>query len=749
MQNQQRKGASIIPAVSIILVALIIAGGAFWYSFNKEIVFPETDLAVTGGAPIAGTLAYQQGDVFVRFGPDGVWETVETDAVLHSGDSVKTGELSTTPKAIIDLEAGDTIRLGYDTEIAFSSLKEDKVTVSQLTGAIYSRVATRSKGMYEVRVGDVKIRALGTAFDVVVDGKQIDINVVESKVAVITNAGQQQVEEGNSATVNSDTNDLSITTFDETKLENEWYTWNKEEDSKTNRDLGILEPYAGPDVDVTSPKDGITVETETLTVSGTVSDFEATITVNGAAVANSAGQFTHDVTLTPGKNIITIIAKNAEGHRTVKEVKVIYEQDVPVSETPLKLEAETEDDGVHLSWNATASTSFKYYKVVRSEDNADLKYPDDGYVAVKNSGEERFIDTDVSADKTYYYRVCEVMSNDEVFCSNVVNMKGKEVSEEIETEIETETETETTTTDGLSLSATAESDGVHLSWTIGELDVSGGFKLVKSTEKNPVFPGNDYKYLADHAKRSYTWALTDGKLYHFRACQYDGEGTCLSYSNDVEIQAYEQPASEISLIMSAKAEDTGVGLWWTDVSTMSGFKYYKVVRSETNADLRYPDDSYIAAKSAGQESHRDYSAVKGTPYYYRICAVGDIVVCSNVLQITPTHTNPAPTAVTLSGSVIGETVTLSWNASGEADFKYYKVVWSQTDSTPVYPTDGYIAVVSHVSTVTHADEGEKAGSRSEAVEIEEGTHYYSVCVVDSQNQVACSNTVTVTDGAVQ
>ncbi|MFA5134351.1 MAG: FecR domain-containing protein [Patescibacteria group bacterium] len=756
MHHSESKGASIIPAVSIILVALLIGGGLFWYSLNKEIVFPETNLAMTGGAPIAGTLAYQQGDVFVLFASGSEWEQAETDTVLHAGDSVRTGDASTNPKAIIDLEMGDTIRLGYGTELSFSALKQDKVTVSQVTGAIYSRVAKRSRGLYEVQVGDVRIRALGTAFDVVIDGKEVGVNVVESTVAVVTDAGQQRVEEGSSATIDSDTKDLSVTLMDQSALDNEWYTWNKEEDSKTNRDLGILEQFAGPDVDVTSPADGSTVKTATVTVSGTVSDFEATVTVGGAAVVNSAGQFTHEVELVSGKNVISVTAQNAEGYRTVKEIKVTYAEDIPATATPIEVSAETGADGVSLSWNQSSGTVFQYYKVVRSESNPEPTYPDDGYIAVLNKGDERYTDTEVSADKTYYYRICEVMAEGEVFCSNVVHMKGKQQQEQNENQNQGETQNqeqehnqEQATEAGLSLSATAESDGVHLSWTTGGLDVSGGFKLVRGTAANPVYPGNDYQYLSDSSARSYTWALTDGKTYHFRVCQYNGEGTCLSYSNNVELTAYEQPTPEISLIMSATPEDTGVGLWWSDVSAMSGFKYYKVVRSETNADLRYPDDSYIAVKSAGEESHRDYSAVKGTPYFYRICAVGDAIVCSNVLQITPIHTNAAPTAGTLSGSFSGGQLTLSWTASGEADFKYYKVVWSQADSTPVYPTDGYIGVISDANTVTFTDDGEPAGSRKDSVCLNCTTNYYAVCVVDSQSQVACSNAVTLSGGAVQ
>jgi hypothetical protein len=479
-------------------------------------------------------------------------------------------------------------------------------------------------------------------------------------------------------------------------------------------------------------------------VEGTVDDFEAKLFINDEEADNNAGQFLKEITLSSGKNVITVVAEDSNGYRTLQEVKVIYQ--VAALATPIALTAETQDDGVHLSWNESTGADFQYYKVVRSETNADLKYPDDSYIAVQNKGEESYTDTEVSADKTYYYRVCEVMSGDKVFCSNVVHMKGKVVVEETPVEPEPETIEES----GITLSAIAEDDGIHLSWIVTDMTIEHGFKIAKGDTVSPVYPGNDYRYLSDSAVRNYTWALTDGQAYHFRVCQYNSDGKCLEYSNNVKVIARELTSEDIGLIMSVKAEDSGVGLWWTDVTdSITGFKYYKVVRSETNADLKYPDDSYIAVKSAGQESHRDYSAVKGTSYYYRICAVGNTIYCSNVIQVTAVNENPAPSAVTLSGTYSGGSVTLTWTASAESDFKYYKVVWSQTNAAPEYPADGYLTPVSNASTVTHTDDGSVIGSRETAVDLSTGTHYYSVCIADSQGQIACSNVITLIDGVVQ
>ncbi|MFA5052095.1 MAG: FecR domain-containing protein [Patescibacteria group bacterium] len=722
-------------------VAIVIFGGGF-FLYNSLVDSPsgsdekKTDITQEDVVALAATLAYQQGDVQVKVN-DSDWQAVETDTVFHVGDSIKTG---TDSKAIIELENGDVVRLGYDTEIFLTSMNQDAVTVTQIAGASYNRVAKNQDRVYEVKTGTASVEALGTAFDVLMGPSAIDVNVVESTVKVVTTQNEQAVTEGESATLDASGENVEVKNMDKNKLTNEWYTWNKEEDSKKTEQLGVLSEYAGPEITVTSPAEGASIAEGQVTVAGAVSDPDAKLTLNGDQMENNAGTFSQAVTLASGKNMIAVTATDAAGHKTIKEIKVFCQ--ILASATPLHLEAETQADGVHLAWNATTNGTFLYYKVVRSVTNADLKYPDDGYIAKLAKGTESFTDTDVSADGTYYYRVCEVLSGDRVFCSNVAHMKGKEQAEEKNAEAETNES-------GITLSGAAETDGVHLSWTVTGLTIESGFKVVKSDGKNPVYPGNDFQYLTDSSARSYTWALADGLTYHFRVCQYDGNGKCLAYSNDLEITAKKTVAASINLIMTVKAEDTGVGIWWTNASSLAGFKYYKVVRSETNANLKYPDDGYIAAKSKGELSHRDYSAVNGKSYYYRVCAVGSTTVCSNVAQVTAINDNSAPTAVSLSGAYADGKIVLTWSESAEKDFKYYKIVWSQTKSDAAYPADGYLGVVSTVGTATYTDEGAKGGSRSVVASLAVGTHYYRVCVVDQADQVACSNTVTAIDGIIQ
>jgi len=97
------------------------------------------------------------------------------------------------------------------------------------------------------------------------------------------------------------------------------------------------------------------------------------------------------------------------------------------------------------------------------------------------------------------------------------------------------------------------------------------------------------------------------------------------------------------------------------------------------------------------------------------------------------YTDDASVAVTLEGSLNAEgKVDLTWTKYEGGDLKWYKVVHSQTNADAKYPMDGYIYVTGDPdeTTYTHAD-------------IPEGTNYYRICVITTDNLRGCSNTLTI------
>ncbi|MBU1167630.1 hypothetical protein KKC60_04455 [Patescibacteria group bacterium] len=215
-------------------------------------------------------------------------------------------------------------------------------------------------------------------------------------------------------------------------------------------------------------------------------------------------------------------------------------------------------------------------------------------------------------------------------------------------------------------------------------------------------------------------------------------------------------SGDANVILSADPQSDGVNLSWTKSNRGSNFKYYKVVRSETNDDPTYSKDGYIKAVSnIDTLTYTDSSAVNGKSYYYRTCILYSSTAgaqsestssstqeeCSNVVKVTAENTSSetALTAPTLSATADQNGVDLSWTKNTESNFKYYKVVRSQTDSSPTYPEDGYIAVKTK-DQITYTDEDVTTSSS--------GTYYYRICSVNTAGSVYCGNTVPVQDGSV-
>lgn len=198
----------------------------------------------------------------------------------------------------------------------------------------------------------------------------------------------------------------------------------------------------------------------------------------------------------------------------------------------------------------------------------------------------------------------------------------EEVKEEpVAEETKDGTEEEENKTAKISLSGKTTSSGVSLSWSVNNLGSFDGFKVVKSTEANPVYPGSDYQYLSNKDSRSYSWAISSGSKYHFRVCQYAG-GKCVLYSNDIYLDTPEKSdgdgeyASSVSLSLS---EEGGKKYLKWSISGGSAPKGYKVVKAK-DKNPKYPEDGYYQ-----YISDEDTKKVKlegfdsGDNYHFRVC----------------------------------------------------------------------------------------------------------------------------------
>jgi hypothetical protein len=90
---------------------------------------------------------------------------------------------------------------------------------------------------------------------------------------------------------------------------------------------GCLEGAYTLHLNVDTPRDGTTVNTSTVTVSGRVSGIESTgakVSVNGKDVPVENGKFSIDVTLTEGKNVVNIDATSSGSGKLNEKVNVTY-----------------------------------------------------------------------------------------------------------------------------------------------------------------------------------------------------------------------------------------------------------------------------------------------------------------------------------------------------------------------------------------------------------------------------------------
>jgi len=170
-------------------------------------------------------------------------------------------------------------------------------------------------------------------------------------------------------------------------------------------------------------------------------------------------------------------------------------------------------------------------------------------------------------------------------------------------------------------------------------------------------------------------------------------------------------------LTAASNNGSGWNLNWTISPANKNLNYYKVVISKTDSTPKYPDNGYLqaisdrtqtqcSADNSGVYNGGDFGGylTPGQKYYVSITYVfnDDTKQYSNVLYLTydgPAKVEPAAFSPTLTGSEDGSGFHLSWTPSpGDRSLNYYKVVISQTDSTPQYSENGYLEALGKETT---------------------------------------------------
>lgn len=192
--------------------------------------------------------------------------------------------------------------------------------------------------------------------------------------------------------------------------------------------------------------------------------------------------------------------------------------------------------------------------------------------------------------------------------------------------------------------------------------------------------------------------------------------------------------------LTANVLSDKVYLDWTPVNS-TGFQYYKVVASTTDATPKYPGDGYVQAISNVSDTDTyiypndkvnlgdTEKLIPGTKYYVAITTVysGDERYTSNVVEVVipaATTTNLEKTPH-LSSTVVDGAIKLDWTKTSASNFQYYKVVLSKNDSTPAYPENGYLTYITDTNTITYNVVKNAAYNGGDFDgEVEQGDWYY-------------------------
>ena len=183
---------------------------------------------------------------------------------------------------------------------------------------------------------------------------------------------------------------------------------------------------------------------------------------------------------------------------------------------------------------------------------------------------------------------------------------------------------ETQTGKYIELSGTYSSTdgGIKLQWKAVGIDTSQGFKVIKNLSGNPVYPGDEAKFVGNN-NNYYFWQINDGKTWHFRVCQYK-DGKCELYSNELEItsgtssSSGETRVSSITLKAQKSGDNSATLSWTKEGSTLKGFKVIWSTNQNPTFPPRdgdwwsyYPNPDSNSAEVGGLES--------GKTYYFRVC----------------------------------------------------------------------------------------------------------------------------------
>jgi hypothetical protein len=184
----------------------------------------------------------------------------------------------------------------------------------------------------------------------------------------------------------------------------------------------------------------------------------------------------------------------------------------------IQLKTTVKGNNVSLSWTVGSSLNSAegFKSVIATIENP--IYPGNSYHTLTSNQRN---DTWKKLNPgTYHFRICLLKNN---ACAAYSNDSAATVS--------------AASADGsISLTGSSGDSQINLYWTVENLTISKGFKVIIDESPVVVFPGKGHHFITSSSATSDTWLnLQSDKTYYFRVCQNLG-AECGAYSNEVEIK---------------------------------------------------------------------------------------------------------------------------------------------------------------------------------------------------------------------
>ncbi len=428
------KNAVLAASLASILLLVGLFSVVFHNSTKEAIVVdspPEKITELETASVMAAKVTYKKGVAEYKTGVNvgSNWEIIPKDLEIEVGMSVRTTGAASL--LIVTLDDGSAVRLDANTEATFETLTVSRTVILQVSGHIYNRVTPNSNRTYIVQTENGQFQSLGTAFKTTSSGDEESVEVYQSNVQETST--NKKVKEGQKLIVkdfNNPQNDETIKdlNIEEVKID-PFVSWNRDEDQKDEnfkKALGFLSDIEGPEISITSPKLGNSIEVDAAATEGTIeikgtTEKGSTLSVQSKSVSNSGPV---DVTVsnngtfkTPvlkaaiGSSIFTFVAKDRTGNETTLNITLLFKKKNPVQKQGIELSLESipDPDVLTFSWLLEGVTTPDGIKLIYSKTEGPI-FPDDEKQFIETGSETTVNVADLDSNTTYYFKVCRYSS---------------------------------------------------------------------------------------------------------------------------------------------------------------------------------------------------------------------------------------------------------------------------------------------------------------------------------------------------